>query len=521
MKENEILERKYGEDSVYFNKERDCYVAQFNKTIDGIHFRPSATGDTPEEAIKSLSAKKRKMLQEKGLEKKTRLTFGRELDQMMRTIRGTVEDKTFNEYEYRVALLKEISFYNRKMGSIDKATIQQGINELCEEMDLAESVCAKLIAFIKRCYEFSTENRHITHNPVAKKHSIKMPVCAKDEEPVLPLESNELNALIQMFEYITSIRPLVAQLRLLGLGINEIIALQWPDVGSKAIVVRRALRRKRHSEMYRGEQKHWYSWEIGDSPKPRTVLLDTELCEALAAWKAKNKGVFVISTTDGEHHDFDSFSILIESGVRLKPIIYCMLYCGMRIAEVLALNWDDVDFRRNRIRVRAAVKRYEIRNRVAGDGTPKYYFKIGPPKTKAANRYVPFGPALRECLLAWKQLQPVYAKAAADSNLVFPKSNGNLQDYDSFETIFRSFLVRIGLEPNNYHSRKFRHTYASYLVKDGVKAKTLQKLLGHTDIVTTLKYYVGTDEESMEEAASRMDNVVGQISTTFSFQNAV
>ena len=71
-----------------------------------------------------------------------------------------------------------------------------------------------------------------------------------------------------------------------------------------------------------------------------------------------------------------------------------------------------------------------------------------------------------------------------------------------------------------YHSRSFRHTYASYLVKAGVQVKTLQKLLGHTNIETALKYYVNTDIEAIQETARLFDFVMNNESE-FSFYTAV
>jgi integrase len=195
-----------------------------------------------------------------------------------------------------------------------------------------------------------------------------------------------------------------------------------------------------------------------------------------------------------------------------------MLMCGHRYGEVAGLSWDMVNFRTGIIKISQAVKRYESKNRVAGDGQPKFYWKIGPPKTETSNRTTKMRHQLTSCLLEWKQLQPLYAPDNTDQNLIFPKANGTLQDYDSFETILRTFLERVDLEPSLYHTRVFRHTFASYCVKNGVKPKTLQRILGHADIVTTLKHYVDTDEESIDEAFDAMESAVVNVSA-FSFKN--
>lgn len=511
-------QRKYGEDSVYYSKERQCFVAQMNKTLDGVQHRPSATGRTEKEAERKLAKKKRQFLEENGLQKKTKISFGHELDKMMQTICGTVEDKSYNDYEYRAKLLQSMSFFSRNMAAIDLATIQQDLNRLCAEKELSKSVCGKLIAFIKRVYTFGMKNRDLSFNPVEERKSLKVPVCAKAEKSVLPLCSEDLNALLQELEYIGVISPIVSELYGAGVSIQESLALKWHDNNARSLVIRNELRRVRNTAIINGKAKSFYIWEMVPARKPRTEPISQNLYQSLTHLRALNRGPLIFCKANGSHHDYDSFPILIETGIRLKPMIYCMLMCGHRYGEVAALSWDMMNFRTGIIKICQAVKCYENRDRTADDGQPKHCWKIGPPKTRASNRTTKMRQQLTSCLLEWKRLQPIYAPDKTGQNLVFPKANGALQDYDSFETILRTFLERIDLEPSIYHTRVFRHTFASYCVKSGVKPKTLQRILGHADIITTLKHYVDTDEESIDEAFEAMESAVENVST-YNFRN--
>ena len=79
----------------------------------------------------------------------------------------------------------------------------------------------------------------------------------------------------------------------------------------------------------------------------------------------------------------------------------------------------------------------------------------------------------------------------------------------------------MGIAHRVYHSRVFRHTYASYLVKvKKVQPKTLMKLMGHTNIETTLKYYIDTDEDAINETAIYIDEIM-MANKDFRFKNVV
>lgn len=322
----------------------------------------------------------------------------------MLSIKGTVQDKSYSEYEYRVALLKTCPMAKKKLDQLDIPAIQENINHITAEKSLCESTCGKLIAFIKRTYQFAVDAGDIVRNPVSAKKCLKIPVVAGESTNVLPLSTQDLAVLY-------------------------------------------------------------------------TVL---------------------------------------NGSPRLKPIVYCMLCAGLRVGEVLALTWDKVCFdagASSEIVVNRAVKKYKVKT---ASGTKSEY-RIGPPKTKSSVRRVGISPKLRETLLEWKSLQPFHAADKTGMDLVFPKRNGVLQDYDSFNIGFNKYLAKVGLDYHKYHSRVFRHTFASYLVKQGVKVKTLQKLMGHAKIETTFQYYVDTDQDSLNEAIQLIDATLD--SPDFTFRN--
>jgi len=94
-------------------------------------------------------------------------------------------------------------------------------------------------------------------------------------------------------------------------------------------------------------------------------------------------------------------------------------------------------------------------------------------------------PYLAEVLEDWKSQQKKSKMSSAfDEAVVFPNKDGNMRTYNGFRTAYRRFLKRHGLENENLNLHRFRHTFATMLLENGVNPKIVQKLMGHKDIET-------------------------------------
>lgn len=144
----------------------------------------------------------------------------------------------------------------------------------------------------------------------------------------------------------------------------------------------------------------------------------------------------------------------------LYPIYFTFLNTGMRKAELENLEWADIDFKRRKIRIRR-----------------KDFWQ---PKT--GERDIPINSQLLELLKDLKQVNDKKLK----SNFVFPDKKGSL-----IKTKLREKLIQIaqkaGIE-NLTKVHTLRHTFASHLVMKGVDLPTVKKLMGHSDIETTMIY---------------------------------
>jgi integrase len=148
-------------------------------------------------------------------------------------------------------------------------------------------------------------------------------------------------------------------------------------------------------------------------------------------------------------------TLLKRAPADFKPVLQTFLYTGLRKAELANLEWADVDFERGVIHVRA-----------------KAHWR-----PKSSEREVPLHQDLREVLLKLRK--------RGGAGLVFCTRDGN-----PLRKIRERFIVltkRCGMEDvTKVHA--LRHTFASHLVMAGVPLPTVQKLMGHSDIQTTMIY---------------------------------
>jgi len=149
--------------------------------------------------------------------------------------------------------------------------------------------------------------------------------------------------------------------------------------------------------------------------------------------------------------------LLKNAAPDFKPALEVFLYTGMRKGELVNLEWRDIDFDREVIHVRAKE-----------NWTPK-----------STEREIPMNPVVKKSLLKLKK------ERKGKSKLVFTSKNDNPLKKPR-QTLMR-LTKRCGF-PDVTKLHTLRHTFASHLVMEGVPLPTIQKLMGHADIQTTMVY---------------------------------
>ncbi|PIE54253.1 MAG: integrase [Dethiosulfovibrio peptidovorans] len=160
-----------------------------------------------------------------------------------------------------------------------------------------------------------------------------------------------------------------------------------------------------------------------------------------------------------------------EQGVRNGALVELMYGCGLRVAEVVSLRWDDIEIDERWLRV-------------MGKGDKE--------------RAVPFG------TMAQRALRRLKFEALPGESLVFPGRNGQSLTVRTVHRVVVYAASRAGVPEVSPHS--LRHSFATHLLEGGAPLRVVQELLGHDHLTTTQRYLMVTAQhlrESYESAHPR------------------
>ncbi len=191
----------------------------------------------------------------------------------------------------------------------------------------------------------------------------------------------------------------------------------------------------------------------------------------------------------------DEVNRLLEAarGDRLEALYVLAVTTGMRLGELLALTWRQVDLQVDLEAADRAALRIVATTQRNVDGK----WTVGEPKTHASRRRIGLTPLARQALLRHRELQcaernAIIAAQGAriwqDSDLVFTNIIGGLLDEGNVcKQSYMPLLRRAGLPYRSPHT--LRHTCATLLLADGVPLHKVSALLGHASISITADFY--------------------------------
>ena len=184
---------------------------------------------------------------------------------------------------------------------------------------------------------------------------------------------------------------------------------------------------------------------------------------------------------------------------RLGQAIIVLIYTGMRIGELLGLKWVDVDYEKKVVKINENVVMVKNRARNEDDDTPKYkLIEQDSVKTTSSSRFVQLN---QKAVQALKDIQAINGNYTH----VMTSANGKILNPKNFDRMLRNVLKRCGLEPSGAHT--LRHTFASLLFKNGVDAKIVSELLGHSDVAFTYNMYIHLIKEQKQQAVDILDTL--------------
>lgn len=188
-------------------------------------------------------------------------------------------------------------------------------------------------------------------------------------------------------------------------------------------------------------------------------------------------------------------------GDRLESLYVLAIGTGMRLGELLALKWRDVDLEGASVQVRATLQR-----------TPEGY-TFAEPKTVGSRRRVALPISVASSLRRHRARQLEerlrLGEAWTDLDLLFPdEAGGPLDGISVLRYEFHPLLRRAGLPRVRFHD--LRHTAATLLLSRGINPKVVSEMLGHSTISITLGLYGHVTPHMQQGAADAMDALLGQ-----------
>lgn len=188
-----------------------------------------------------------------------------------------------------------------------------------------------------------------------------------------------------------------------------------------------------------------------------------------------------------------------------EPLLKVALGTGLRIGELLGLTWDDIDFKTSTVSISRTL--LYMKNRQTGH----FCFQFQSPKSRSSKRTVPLIPSLAILLKEHKKYQhtqriargPFWTPLPNMDNLVFTTKNGTpIQEVYIVKCLnaVTAKINRIEYQQALYENRDpvpferitphtLRHSFATRAFENGLAPKTVQELLGHSNINLTMNLY--------------------------------
>ncbi|MGX5634082.1 site-specific integrase [Bacillus thuringiensis] len=209
-----------------------------------------------------------------------------------------------------------------------------------------------------------------------------------------------------------------------------------------------------------------------------------------------------------EKEELEEFlTITKNDGLEGDLLAFTMLaYTGLRIGEMIALKWSDIDFDEHTLRV---IKTYY------NPSNNKLKYTLLTPKTEGSIRTITIDPLLVAMLTQHKQQQEKIIKDNKpfykDNAFIFSTNEGYPKTIKHLSIRMQRLLKKTSIQ-KQVTPHSFRHTHTSLLIEANVHIKEIQERLGHSDINTTMDIYAHMTKNIKKEASNKFSNLMKDLS---------
>ena len=177
--------------------------------------------------------------------------------------------------------------------------------------------------------------------------------------------------------------------------------------------------------------------------------------------------------------------------------IMLSLYCGLRLGEVCALKWEDIDLNNSLLHVQRTVQRVTDK-----DGNKKTKIHVGLPKSQSSERSIPVPDFLLPIIVE-------LAKEDRNEAYILTGSINKPMEPRTFQYYYQNILKLVEIKKTKYHT--LRHTFATNCIVLGFDVKSLSEILGHSNVSITLNKYVHPSLQQKKIQMNYWTNIKGQI----------
>ena len=207
-----------------------------------------------------------------------------------------------------------------------------------------------------------------------------------------------------------------------------------------------------------------------------------------------------------KYYDDDQCKILLENleqldeeQIKYKTAIILTVFTGVRLGELMGLEWNDIDFRNGIVSINRS-SQY-----LADTGV---FTKV--PKTESSIREVAIPDfvisLLEEYKLWYDEQKSLYGELWIDSNRLFVQADGKPMHPSTISKWFVKYVDQIGLPVINFHG--LRHTNATLLIAQNIDVAVVAARLGHAQITTTFNFYVHPIIAHNKKAGFALENLL-------------
>lgn len=206
-------------------------------------------------------------------------------------------------------------------------------------------------------------------------------------------------------------------------------------------------------------------------------LLRTSPYQNIKLPKARRRPPRVLTQTEQKRLEKEIF-------LNNEPEYLLCLYMGLRVGELCALRWEDVDFENGILHIRHAVHRVPL-----GTKNNSTKLVLGVPKSEFSIRDIPL-PAFLSAILMERKV----SEKGSPEEFLFKGTKTECRDPRTMQQKIARLCEKLDL--NGVHMHTLRHTFATRCLEKGIRYEVLSEFLGHSSPQITLRHYAHCTPET-------------------------